>query len=106
MQKPMIKPLFYKWDKEKQYPYYKEDEEEVEFPVQQFEDTKQAEIWLITNAPEYYFGASIVEVNANGSKKKHGDFSLIAVPSYYERTYGTNDRTLILNTILSEKATE
>lgn len=95
---------FYDWDKEKRYPTYEEDGEKKEFPVQPFENLRAAEIWLLKNAPEYYFGANIVEVNADGSSKKNGDFSLVAVPSYYENVYQTTDREAIIVMLLSEKA--
>lgn len=99
-------PSFYDWDKEKRYPTYEEDGDKKEFPVQQFENLRAAEVWLLKNAPEYYFGSNIIEVYKDGSTKPNGDFSLIAVPSYYECVYNTTDRALIINTILSEKTTE
>ena len=85
---------FKEWDKEKQFPSY-EQIDEHKFPPKQFESIRHAEIWLLENFPEYYFGANIKCLD-------NTDFSCIAIPSYYEGYYKTDNRQKIINTMLEE----
>ena len=86
--------IYYDWDKEKRYFDYKEIERK-ELGTFKFKSLKDAEIFLIANYPEYYFGAGIVQTD----KESGNDFMMMAVPSYYEMEFRTSDRTEILNII-------
>ena len=86
--------FFYDWDKERRFFHYKEIERK-ELGIFKFKSLKDAEIFLIANYPEYYFGACIVQTD----KENGNDFVIIAVPEYYETEFKTNNRTEILNII-------
>lgn len=84
--------MYYDWDKKKKF-YYYEKIEEKELCTFTFIDLHHAELFLLANYPEYYFGASIIGVD-------NTDFSMVAVPEFYEQTYemhcGRNDRKFII----------
>ena len=82
---------FYKWDTEHKYFYYEEIEQK-ELGTFKFKSLTDAEIFLIANYPEYYFGASIKQTDGT-------DFLINAVADYYEMIYRTSDREKIINTI-------
>lgn len=82
---------FYDWDTDRKYFYYKEIERK-ELGTFKFKSLTDAEIFLIANYPEYYFGACIKQTDGS-------DFSINADASYYEMEYQTNDRQKIINAI-------
>lgn len=88
---------FYKWDDEKRFFHYDEIEEK-ELGIFKFKNLKEAEIFLLANFPEYYFGANIVQTD----KEYGNDFLMVAVPQYYEQYYKTNDREKIINIIIKK----
>ena len=83
--------IFYDWDKDRKYFYYKETERK-ELGIFKFKDLTDAEIFLIANYPDYYFGASIIQIGGT-------DFLINAGADYYEMEYQTSDRKKIINTI-------
>lgn len=82
---------FYDWDESKRYFHYEEIERK-ELGTFKFQSLKDAEIFLIANYPEYYFGACIKQIDGT-------DFLINADASYYEIEFQTSDRTKIINTI-------
>lgn len=82
---------FYEWDMERKYFRYEEIERR-ELGTFKFKSLTDAEIFLIANYPEYYFGASIIQVGGT-------DFLINAGADYYEMTYQTSDRQKIIDTI-------
>ena len=82
---------FYEWDTNRKYFYYKQTER-AELGTFKFKNLKDAEIFLIANYPEYYFGANIIQVDGT-------DFWLNAGADYYEMEYQTSDREKIINII-------
>lgn len=85
---------YYLGDKEKKYFYYEQIETKP-LGTFKFKNLKDAEIFLIANYPEYYFGACIRQLDGT-------DFLVNAGASYYEMTFQTNDRAKIINSIASE----
>lgn len=83
--------LFRDWDTDKKYFYY-ERTEEKELGTFKFKSLTDAELFLIANYPEYYFGASIIQIGGT-------DFLINADASYYEWEYRTSDREKIINAI-------
>lgn len=97
-------PQYYNWDKDKKYPNYEEIETKI-FNPEGITSLEEGEKWLLTNYPEYYFGASIHEkykIEPPQEEKEPLDFLIIAVPSYYEAIYHTTDRTQIIKEITKE----
>lgn len=82
---------FYNWDSKKEFFFYKEIETR-EFPAMEFKSLNHAELWFLENHPEYYFGCNVCGVG-------NTDFSMVAVPSYYEELVNTNDRNFIIDGI-------
>lgn len=82
---------FYKWDTEHKYFYYEEIEQK-ELGIFKFKSLTEAELFLIGNYPEYYFGACIKQIDGT-------DFLINADASYYEMTYQTSDREKIIDII-------
>lgn len=82
---------FYDWDKEKRYFKY-EQTERKELGTFKFKSLTDAEIFLIANYPDYYFGACIKQTDGT-------DFLINADASYYEMEYQTSDREYIINAI-------
>lgn len=95
-------PQYYQWDNKKMYPYYKEVEKKI-FTPKGITSLNEAELWLLENEPEYYFGASIFEqYKMEPVDKEALDFSFIAIPSYYETIYDTTNRQDIIKQLIKE----
>lgn len=61
---------FYKWDANKEFPYYEMEEEQLwEIEAETLKDGKK---WLAENHPDMYMGGNVVCEN--------GDFACLAVP--------------------------
>lgn len=84
---------YYDWSKNHKY-YTYDKIAEHEFPPKKFESVRHAEKWLLENFPEWYFGANIKGVDNN-------DFTMIAVPQFFEMEFGTNDREQIAKRVLA-----
>lgn len=78
----------YAWDEEKKYFSY-EQIERKEIGIFKFPSLTDAQIFLIANYPEYYFGSSIQQIDGT-------DFCIEADVSYYEMTFQTSDRAAII----------
>ena len=71
--------------------YYYDKIDEKEFSVN-FPDIHAAEKWFLENHPDYYLGCNVRNLD-------NGDFSCNAVPEYWERELGTNNRERIIKHI-------
>ena len=65
--------------------------EEKKFEPQRFESISHAEVWLLSNYPDYYFGGNIMQVNV-----KTPDLVCVPVPSYYKEFYDTDNMAYIV----------
>lgn len=63
-------PNYYRWDVEKQFPYFEKEDEQV-FEIEA-ESLRDGERWLIENHPDMYMGGNVICEN--------GDFACLAVP--------------------------
>ena len=82
---------YYDWDKEQKYFRYEEIERR-EIGIFRFKSLTDAELFLIGNYPDYYFGACIKQVDGT-------DFLINADASYYEMECQTSDREKIIDII-------
>lgn len=65
--------------------------EEKKFEPQRFESISHAEVWFLSNYPDYYFGGNIKQMNV-----KNPDFVCVPVPSYYREFYDTDNMAYIV----------
>lgn len=65
--------------------------EEKKFGPQRFESISHAEVWFLSNYPDYYFGGNIKQMNV-----KNPDFVCVPVPSYYKEFYDTDNMAYIV----------
>lgn len=65
--------------------------EEKRFEPVRFESISHAEVWFLTNYPNYYFGGNIKQANV-----KNPDFVCIPVPGYYKEFYDTDNMAYIV----------
>lgn len=80
-------PHYHDWDKKHEFPFFKEID--TQKWTLQANNLDECEMWLLTNHPEYYMGASIVL-----DSKETSEFLCTAVPDI---TYGEGMYETMLN---------
>ena len=67
------------------------------------DDIHKVVLYLIKyKTPDWFYGVNIIQVNADKTRPRHGDFLMEAVREYYTSQFQTEDDKVILTAMFND----